>query len=65
VEGFGVVIVNDAKEISNRCCWALRELGVSISSLAGKLEISIPSVIESVTGGQRIALARGCSLLEP
>lgn len=47
------------------CYWAVRELGVSMSSLAGKLEISIPSVSESVTRGQRLALARGCSLLEP
>ena len=59
-----MAIVYDAKEISNRCCWAVRDLGVSMSSLAGKLEISIPSVSESVTGGQWIAQARGCSLLE-
>ena len=54
----------DAKEISNRCYWAVRELGVPMSSLARKLGISIPSVSESVTRGQKIASERGCSLLE-
>ena len=46
------------------CYWAVRELGVPMSSLARKLGISIPSVSESVTRGQKIAEARGCSLLE-
>ena len=44
--------------------WAVRELGVPMSSLARKLGISIPSVSESVTRGQKIASERGCSLLE-
>jgi len=46
------------------CYWAVRELGVPMSSLARKLGISIPSVSDSVTRGQRIAEAKGCSLLE-
>jgi len=46
------------------CYWAVRELGVPMSSLARKLGISIPSVSESVTRGRRIAEARGCLLLE-
>ena len=45
------------------CYWAVRELGVSMSSLARKLGISIPSVSDSVTRGQRIADAKGFSLL--
>ena len=46
------------------CYWAVRELGVSMSSLARKLGISIPSVSDSVTRGQRIANAKGFSLLK-
>ena len=46
------------------CYWAVRELGVSMSSLARKLGISIPSVSDSVTRGQRIADAKGFSLLK-
>ena len=42
------------------CYWAVRELGVPMSSLARKLEISIPSVSESVTRGRRIAETKGC-----
>ncbi len=40
------------------CYWAVRELGVPMSSLARKLGISIPSVSESVTRGRRIAEAK-------
>ena len=46
------------------CYWAVRELGVPMSSLARKLGISIPSISESVTRGQKIASEIGCSLLE-
>ena len=46
------------------CYWAVRELGVTMSSLSRKLGISIPSVSDSVTRGHRIAEAKGCSLLE-
>ena len=46
------------------CFWAVKELGVSMSSLAHKLRISIPSVSESVTRGRRIAEANGCLLVE-
>ena len=45
------------------CYWAVRELGVSMSSLARKLGKSVPSVSESVTRGRRIAEARGCLLV--
>jgi len=45
------------------CYWAVRQLGVPMSSLARKLEISIPSVSESVSRGRRIAETRGCLLL--
>ena len=46
------------------CYWAVRELGVPMSSLAQKLGISIPSVSDSVTRGKKIAEANECSLLE-
>jgi len=46
------------------CYWAVRELGVPMSSLARKLGISIPSVSDSVTRGQRIVEAKGFTLLE-
>ena len=45
------------------CYWAVRELGLPMSSLAQKLGISIPSVSESVTRGQRIAEVKGYILL--
>jgi hypothetical protein len=46
------------------CYWAVRELGVPMSSLARKLGISIPSVSESVTRGRRIAEEKQLDLLE-
>jgi putative transposase len=46
------------------CYWAVRELGIPMSSLARKLGISIPSVSESVTRGRRIAEEKGLLLLE-
>ena len=45
------------------CYWAVRELGVAMSSLAGKLRISIPAVSKSVLRGQRIAEEGGYSLV--
>jgi len=41
------------------CYWAVRELGLTMSSLARKLGISIPSVSESVTRGRTIAETKG------
>jgi len=46
------------------CYWAVREVGVAMASLAGRLEISIPAVSKSVIRGQELAVARGYSLLE-
>ena len=46
------------------CYWAVRELGETMSSLARKLGISIPSVSDSVARGQKIAQEKGCSLLK-
>lgn len=45
------------------CYWAVRELGVSMSLLAKKLEISLPSVSDSVKRGQMIAEKNGFDLL--
>ena len=46
------------------CHWAVRELGVPMSSLAQKLGISIPAVSESVSRGRKIAETNGYVLLE-
>jgi chromosomal replication initiation ATPase DnaA len=46
------------------CYWAVRELGVSMSSLARDVGISIPAVSESVTRGQKIAETNRYVLLE-
>jgi len=45
------------------CYWAVRELGVTMSSLAVRLGISIPAVSKSVSRGKELAAVRGCSLL--
>jgi hypothetical protein len=45
------------------CYWAVRELGVPMSSLSQKLGISIPSVSDSVSRGRRIAEAGGFRLV--
>lgn len=37
------------------CYWAVRELGISLSSLSRRLGISIPSVSDSVVRGQKLA----------
>ncbi len=44
------------------CYWAVRELGISMSSLARKPGISVPSVSESVTRGRRIAEEKATSV---
>ena len=44
------------------CFWAVKELGMSLSSLARRLRLSIPSVSDSVARGQRIVEARGWRL---
>lgn len=45
------------------CYWAVRELGVTMSSLARRFGISIPAVSKSVLRGKELAAARGYSLL--
>ncbi len=37
------------------CYWAVRELGVSMSSLSRRLEISLPAISKSVVRGKQIA----------
>jgi putative transposase len=46
------------------CYWAVRELGVPMSSLARKLKVSPPSVSDSVTRGRRIVEEKQLDLLE-
>ncbi|MDD5204760.1 MAG: transposase [Desulfobacterales bacterium] len=45
------------------CYWAVRELGVTMSSLSRRFGISIPAVSKSVSRGKELAASRGCSLL--
>jgi len=45
------------------CYWAVKELGIPMSSLGRRLGISIPAVSKSVIRGQNIAKAKGCCLL--
>jgi putative transposase len=45
------------------CFWAVRELGVTMSSLAKRLGISIPGVSKSVRRGEELARAKRYSLL--
>ncbi len=46
------------------CYWAVRELGVTMTDLALKLNISQPAVSISAQRGERIALENGYSLLD-
>jgi hypothetical protein len=46
------------------CYWAVRELGVTMASLARRLRISVPAVSLSVTRGRRIAERKRVHLLE-
>ena len=46
------------------CYWAVKELGLSMSFLASKFKLSVPSVSESVKRGRSIAAARKCRLIE-
>ncbi len=45
------------------CYWAVRELGATMSSLASRLGISIPAVSKSVRRGEKLARAKGYSLV--
>jgi len=46
------------------CHWAVRELGVPMSSLGRKLRIPIPAVSESVARGRKIAETNRFVLIE-
>lgn len=46
------------------CYWSVRKLGISMSSLARRLDISIPAVSKSVLRGQKIASKRKISLID-
>jgi putative transposase len=45
------------------CYWAVRELGMPMSTLAKRFSLSIPSVSVSVRRGQKIAEEKGASLM--
>ncbi len=46
------------------CYWSVRELGVTMSSLARKLQISVPAVSKSVIRGEKLAKAGKYALIE-
>ena len=46
------------------CYWSVRELGITMSSLARKLKISIPAVSKSVIRGEKLAKAGKYVLIE-
>lgn len=46
------------------CYWAVRELGLSMSLLAARLGISIPSISDSVARGQMIVKEKGLKLIK-
>ncbi len=46
------------------CYWAVRELGMPMSSLSRRLNISIPAVSKSVKRGEALAKANGYLLIE-
>ena len=45
------------------CYWAVRELGITMSSLARKLKISVPAVSKSAIRGEKLAKFRKYSLV--
>ncbi len=46
------------------CYWVVRELGITMSSLARKLQISVPAVSKSVIRGEKLAKAGKYALIE-
>ena len=44
------------------CYWAARELGITMSSLAHKLKLSVPVVSKSAMRGEKLAKDRKYSL---
>lgn len=46
------------------CYWDVRELGISMTDLAGKAGLSVPAISMSVQRGEKIAKDKGYSLLE-
>lgn len=47
------------------CFWAVRELGLDMSSLARRLGLSVPAVSKSVQRGGRLVHKKGFSLVRP
>lgn len=46
------------------CCWAVRELGLSMTEVAERLEISVPTVSVAVGKGRRLIDAEGWGLAD-
>jgi hypothetical protein len=46
------------------CFWAVRELGLSMSAIARKLNLSVTAVSKSVTRGDKIAAQKNLSLIK-
>ena len=46
------------------CFWAVRELGISMTELSRRLDLSLSGVSQSVTRGENIAETNGFKFLE-
>ena len=46
------------------CFWAVRELGISMTELSRRLNLSLSGVSQSVIRGEKIVEANGFKLLE-
>jgi len=46
------------------CYWAVRELGVTMASLARRLGLSLPAISKSVVRGEQLAESNGYRLIE-
>ena len=44
------------------CYWAARELGISLTELAQRFDLSVPAIVQSVKRGEKIARERGVIL---
>ena len=45
------------------CCWAVRDLGVSMTSLAKRLKLSVAAITQSVERGDRLKVEKSYHFL--
>lgn len=64
IKPFSFTGKNRVRSRSLFCYWAVRELGMSMSELSGKLYLSLPGVSQSVRRGEKIADDEGFCLID-